>query len=302
MGKKVIFILVFAILLIDLIYALENFTINVNSPEDNIYNSRKVFIDISSDTTLDSISFISQNDKILTQRNLCKHCKKYYGSKTFDEGHQLISLFATKHLTTIDYNVSFFIDSAKPKIAIISPRQKSFSNGYNFSLQLIEKNPKSLSINYGNYVKGFVYRNIDITNECENIDNSFLCEFNLFLDDYDSDSIFYDYELVDIAGNKVKTKPIQVEVDTKKPLLLNPDSFYSYSDSYIDFILDIDENNLKSIKYLDYGDEEPIYKQLCISLSKSVCKKRVPTRASTHDVSITIIDRAGNIKEALLKK
>ena len=89
-------------------------------------------------------------------------------------------------------NISFFIDSKKPRIYKTEPRS-GFANG-DFYVQFMEENPSLLNINYGNFITGFRNANVDL-NTCVQDRTKTNCNINVDLDDYDGQEIDYFFKV-----------------------------------------------------------------------------------------------------------
>ncbi|MFA5856011.1 MAG: hypothetical protein WC867_01535 [Candidatus Pacearchaeota archaeon] len=311
MKKRVISLIVFVFLLLSLLTNLiisqellnpsPNFSIKIIHPENNnIFNKRQVFISLESNIVLEEISFIAENGKIHSERTLCKNCNVFYGSRTFDEGEQFLRIIGRERLDSIEYNISFFIDSTKPKLAITQPRSRSYFNGSNFMVQVIEKNPKSLFVYYGDSFDLLRSYEVNLSSQCILEENKNFCNFDIDLSEFNERKIYYKMILTDIADNIFESRPTEIFVDTLPPKINNPNSFFTMDRNYMHFQIDVDENNLKSISYMDSLEDNPKHKLLCSTLKNYLCDKKVSTRLINHNITLRVLDKAGNFAEAKL--
>jgi len=271
------------------------FTMKIHSPEDGIYDSRRVQfnITISDDVTLE---YINYNDKRPRWKRLCKKCDEYGSSrkrmKSLEEGENNITIKATdKFGNTKEENISLFIDSKKPRISKIKPRRNSVVNGSGFYIKYLEDNVKELSINYNPSI-------ILNTEDCISSRRYKECYYDLDLTDYDGQWIEYYFKLIDIANNTKESRKTRVFVDTTPPTLtINMPEDMIDDESYgrkVPFNITISED--VTLEYIDYNDRRPRWRRLC-----SRCDEYGFNRARTksfkrgiHNIEIRARDRAGN--------
>lgn len=279
-----------------------SFSMSINSPINKVYNKKQIFLDIIIDKPIENINFISSNDLTLSEKTLCKNCNRFYGSKTFHEGEQFLTIIGRNRLETIEKNVTFFIDSIKPRLSIIYPRNNNYVNGKNFQLKIIEKMPNSLSIYYGNDINGIKSEIINISNNCkiDKKENEYICDFDVDLGFYEKEKIYFYYYISDIANNTYISRPVWINVDTTCPIIENQDSFARLEGDYLNFNIAVIEDNLKSIQFIDYKEDNPKLKSLCTTLREGFCEKRVYTKLNEFNITLFITDKAGNILEKSL--
>jgi len=249
-------------------------------------------------------------------RKLCSRlvngvCKS---KASFSDGdHDILIYVKDKAGGSDSVEKSFFTDSNVPKITRTEPRT-GFTNG-EFSVDFIEENPEELLLHYGKIVNGELVLaepfEVDLEKDCNEGSRSTSCLIDVDLKYYKGDEIKYWFELTDKVGQKTESRPAIVEVDDDPPVLLNdfplvenniicktPGSFCSQGDGvyqrYIDFNLEIDEENFEEIIYsYNYGGRIR-ESTLCSRLIEGRCKKRVGFSLGNNVVNLQITDKAGN--------
>jgi C4-type Zn-finger protein len=180
----------------------------------------------------------------------------------------------------------FFTDSKKPKIQSTEPSD-DFASG-TFEVEFDEENPASLVLNYGNDLSGFKEKTLDLA-QCTNG----YCSSDVSLSDYDGEEISYWFVLTDIAGSSVQDGAEGLMVDMSFPVINSLN--YQVNGKSVTFTLDITESYLDEITYIDNSESKPKEKTLCTKLTNSICEKKVSfTKDGSHDVTITVKDKAGH--------
>jgi hypothetical protein len=276
--------------------------LTLNNPaEGAIYNSRKILLDLE----------VSESSKIYymdldTGRGrwmpVCYDCFEYSKERTFAEGENNLQFKATDVMGLDSYtNLSFFIDSQKPRILKTEPRGK-FSNG-DFYVEFKEENPEHLYITYGNAGKGFNIYEFNVNEECQLDDNNgkHSCKTKIDLSNYNGEQIIYWANLTDMAENIVSSrKPTTIIVDTTPPYLTQ--FTYSINNQYVTFKANIAEENFEGASY-SYKDSFNRLKlgKLCTRLmGGEVCEKKLSFRTGHYDLSIQFRDKGGNSVEELV--
>jgi len=270
----------------------------INSPiEGEIYKSRSVLLDFSTDTKADVSYFDLINGRGRTT-GVCRNCFSYSRSRSFKEGYNHIRFEAKDMLGNPVYEeVTFFVDSKKPRISRVEPR-RGFASG-EFEIQFQEDNPFELIIHYGNHL-GYKDHEVNITSECVLDRTRYKCNTNIDLKEYDGTNIFYTVKLKDIADNTVESRrPTELTVDMTFPVILNPTTLFEQGEGrysrYVTFNVDVTEQNLEKVYYTykDYrGNDRD--KTLCTRLKDNVCEKRLSFREGHYDITLKVIDEAGN--------
>ncbi|MCK5149368.1 hypothetical protein KAJ87_00385 [Candidatus Pacearchaeota archaeon] len=264
-------------------------TIILHSPDEGeVYTSRKVLISASANESAKWRYMDLRKGrgwKSLCTNKLTEDCDKKI---TLKEGLNNISLKATDRANNDGfYNVSFFIDSKKPKIYKTYPK-RGFADG-NFEVQFKEENPESLILYYGSDEY-----ELNIEENCYEKRGKYYCDTNVDLDSYDGQEIEYYFVLEDIAGNMAESKHYSLDVDTTFPVINNPDSFYDVKGRYVYFKINITEKNFDEVFYVDNNDPRLREKKLCSRLKEGICEKRKRFKRGDYDLTIYVLDEAGH--------
>lgn len=266
--------------------------LTLNSPvQSRIYNSRSVLVDFVLDEEADVLYLDLINGRGRWKR-VCQDCYDYSGRRRFNEGLNNLTFKAVDGIGNEFFlDRSFFIDSKNPQIHKTEPRS-DYASG-TFEIQYTEENLESIELIYGNDETGM--KNKTATN-CASGKRQW-CSIDVDLSDYDGERIKYYFVVRDTAENEKKSQIRQnLIIDTIAPNLNNPDDFWVYTSGnrYVYFNLNVTENNLYKIEYIDNSASRPIWKNLCSRLRNGICETKKAFRAGHHNVDIQIIDKAGN--------
>ena len=115
---------------------------------------------------------------------------------------------------------------------------------------------------------------------------------------YDGQEIEYTMSVSD-SLRSVESKPVKVTVDMSAPVVMNEEGFWSQGEGrynrYIYFDIEVDEDNLDEVSFIDWTDSKPKWKRLCSRLdSDGHCEKRKSFKKGLHDVDVMVLDEAGN--------
>ena len=267
-------------------------TIFINSPTPNFnYSERRLNFDILVDQIVDEITYIDGSDDRPRDRTLCRNCLEYNKSKSLQDGLHNITFKAIKDDAVIDEeNVTFRIDSKAPRITKTTPKG-GFASG-SFDIEFTEQNPSQLTLHYGNSTRDHVF---DINNGCTPVGDKYTCSTDVNLSDFNGQKTNYWFELSDIAGNAVMSKPINIDVDTTKPVI---NSFTNLTNGRrVTLRLNVTEVNFDEITYTDSNDRTPRPKVLCSRLRGGICEATKTLSLGPHNLSIKVLDEAGNFVE-----
>ena len=216
------------------------------------------------------------------------------GKRSFREGNNNLTL-RTRDLfgNTAYFNLSFMIDSQKPRISKTAP-----SGGFaasDFYLEFKEVNPASLIFYYGNDISGRKSLLFNINSDCvQDLKDKtkYKCSRYVNVEEYDSETIQYFFNLTDIAGNSFVSRTINLNIDTSPPIINSLE--YITKGRAVTFILNITEPNFDVAEYFDNSAPRPMWRTLCSSLSKGICKKVQTFSLGHHEIDIQVTDDAGN--------
>lgn len=269
--------------------------ITLLSPQNNqIYSSMSITLNINTNEFSD-ISFADISDFRGSWTQICNDCASYNKLKSFKEGLNNLTFRAIDPAGNIAYkNISFIVDSKKPKITKTEPKS-GLSTGL-FEIWFTERNPTDLKINYGNILTGYKTSSLNIQSDCTRDVRSsekYYCSKQLDIKSYDSQEITYNLTINDIANSQYTTKSVKIKVDTTAPVINSLN--YTVNKLKATFKLNITEVNPEKVYYIDNSDSSPKWKTLCSSLKNWICEKPITFRTSgVHIVDIQVDDKAGN--------
>ena len=266
--------------------------LEINNPiEGRIYNSRVVLLDLQVDEKSDI--YYTDLDKWGRWIPVCNDCFGYERTRSFSEGPNRIQFRASDVVGNTAYkNVSFFIDSMKPRILREEPKD-GFTSG-DFSIQFKEDNPVGLFMTYGDVNPGFNVHEIDIGSECQLDRGRYYCDTHINLTAYDGHEILYWVTLRDIAGTSTDSRKHNgLDVDTTSPVINS--LTHTISNRYVNFAVNVTEENFDGATY-SYTDTNGRTREgrLCYRLKNGICEKKLSFKPGHFDVSIQVIDKAGN--------
>src|SRR3989344_5217720 len=179
----------------------------VSSPTENDYNTKSIFFNFS----------ISKNAKYIDKSlnsnyfgRICSNCNSVGKTYTAKEGFNNLTIKVTGYDgEVLNYNIYFNVDTTKPRIYTISPKDKSWIGGTLFTVKYTEENPE---------IKLFYGINAENDVQLENCPNgrNVQCSIELNLDAYDGQQIQY-YFLIDDGYNQVMSKIYILNVDATDP-------------------------------------------------------------------------------------
>ena len=264
----------------------------LNPKEGKVYNSKALFLSLEADEIV-SISY-AYPDSRGRWSPICTKCTSHNGKRSFREGNNNLT-FRTRDLfgNTAYFNLSFMIDSQKPRISKTAP-----SGGFaasDFYLEFKEVNPASLIFYYGNDISGRKSLLFNINSDCvQDLKDKtkYKCSRYVNVEEYDSETIQYFFNLTDIAGNSFVSRTINLNIDTSPPIINSLER--TIKGRTVAFTLNITESNFKVAEYIDNSTSIPVWKTLCTSLSKGICKKVQTFSLGHHEIDIQVTDDAGN--------
>ncbi len=278
-----------------------NFTINttgvfnmtVHSPKNITYSTRKIPFNISLTGEVEKLEYINYNERIPRWRILCRDCNQSgfdkQKNKTLLEGENLIGIKATDFLGQMNQqNISLFIDTKSPKILKTEPAKNKVTNG-SFSIKYTEDNVKEVLLSWN--------PTVNLTSQCNTPGKNVVCDVQINnnlsnFSAYDGQNIMYWINMTDVANHTASTKPTKVFVDTTAPVI----NFFNHSISgkTVEFVILITEANFDEINYFDLSQSNPKKVQLCSKISGGLCNKKKTFKTGAHNLTINVLDDAGN--------
>jgi hypothetical protein len=270
-----------------------NSIFNVNSPQNIIYNQKKVGFNISSSEILSEISYINLDDPNSKWKTLCTSCNNYglFTNKklTMQEGiNHLIIKVTDNNGSVFEHNVTLRVETIRPKILSTYPRENAVTNGTDFSITYSEENLLNIILVYGND-----NRIKNITQNCSSGKKQ-VCSFSVNLSEFENDPITYNFIVHDFF-DPVITQMTNIKVDTISPVVnIN---FPIEGNHYFKKVnLNITVSKKAKILYKDVNGRESPWKTLCTNCDKYGYseKKFLSIMRGSHDLYIKAIDDAGN--------
>ena len=241
---------------------------------------------------LKTVGYIDNSEARPAEKSLCSKldsnnvCEKKI---SFKDGTHNITIYATDLVgNRVEKTVKIVTDGTKPKIKSTLPTS-GYADGW-FEVQFVEANPKSLILTYGNAFKGKRTRTIDFTKDCSEYKGVSLCRVNVPLVDFNNQDIEYSFLLKDIVESTIESKKVKLKVDTISPVIKTFN--YSLVKNFVTFTLNVEDANFYKVTYADNG-KTPV--TMCSSLKNNVCSSKVSFSRGSHDVVVSVLDKAGNV-------
>jgi len=271
--------------------------LTLTSPINNsIYTSRNVPFSFTLNEKSDVYYLDMVNGKGKWTK-VCSDCISYSKSRSLKDGQNNLQFKAVDRNDNEAYlNRHFFVDSKAPKITTTNPR-KGFANGV-FNVIFAEDNPANIVLHYGNSNTGMNEKTLNLNNDCRDAKTKKICDTNVSLLSYNDQQIQYWFIVRDIAGNTDDSKIINLNVDSSAPIINKIN--YTIDKNKVTFRINVTEQNLDSIDYLDNFDSRPRWRTICSKLKDGICEKKLTLKTGSHPINIRALDDAGNIIVSLI--
>ncbi|MEK6860836.1 MAG: hypothetical protein AABY07_02590 [Nanoarchaeota archaeon] len=263
-------------------------TLTINNPLNNsIHTSRSISVDLDVDEDAD-ISYLDVLNGRGRWIKVCNDCSSYSRRRNFKEGLNQVRFMAIDNSGNEVFKEIFFtIDSKKPRIHKIDPKQ-GFASG-DFMVQYSEDNLDKVKLYIGNSETG--PRIFNLTG-CFPGQKQF-CDTSVNLNDYNGEMIEYYFTVKDKAGNEVESRTAKLKVDTTFPVI--NDINFSIDERRVHLAINITEENIEVVEYLDNSALRPVWKKLCSRLKDEKCEKNISLVEGRHEIDIQVIDKARNL-------
>jgi len=251
-------------------------SMNIKTPEID-FSNRKLSLIINT-TKLAKIDFINNG----ISKNLCMHCSYFNKIIFLNEGKNNIKIVSKIGDEEKSETFNFFIDTKKPRIEKVSPKQNSYNLG-NFSVSYNENNLKNIILYYGDSktLKSYVFKN------CKNGRST--CSQKIDLSEFSVGKITFWFSITDISNNNINSSKSSFYYDSKKPVI---ESFNYIKNSRTSILnLKVDEDNFKKALYCVNNH----CSTFCNSLHYGSCTRRF--NSLLGNVEIRVYDLAGNFEK-----
>ncbi len=257
----------------------------VISPENKSYGEKRILLNVSLDSGEIGLLEVMDNKDVKPKwKKLCKNCDSYGKLLSFKDGQHDLRIKVTDAFGFVnEQNISFEVDSKKPVINKIEPKNGAVTNGESFKVKYSEENLRNVIL--------VVENNENILSYCEAGKNK-ECSASLDLSAYDGEWVDYWFNVSDYVG-EVQSKVYSIKIDTTDPVItLNlPTNNFDYDSNKIGIDVQLSEK-VKRLEYIDYEDSRAKWKMLCNKCS--YYNKTKNFKNGPHDLDVRAIDEAGN--------
>ncbi len=261
----------------------------IESPEEGmVYGEKRVLINVSLNGEVLVLEYKDNEDARPVWKRLCRNCDGYSGVKSFRDGlHQLV-LRATDEFDYVsEEEVNFEVDTKKPRISRIEPKNKATVNGEEFKVKYTEDNLNEVKVivSDGNNTL------VTLMDECEAGKNK-ECSISLDLSAFDGELVDYWFNVSDDV-TEVQSKANNIKVDTTDPILeVTLPINEVYNTSRVPFDLNVTNEKVKKLEYQDILGK---WRTLCSGCS--YYNKAKHFKDGEYSIMIRASDYAGNIDE-----
>ncbi len=259
----------------------------IRSPNNISYDTDRINFTIYLSDEFEYLKYTDLNEKKAKNYTLCRDCDEYGVErrklKDFDDGSHNLIFYAVNENETCSANVSFFVDSTKPKVLKQEPKNKGYCNGI-FNVKYDESFLKRVYLYYDD--------EIIAKDDCES-GKSKECEFDIELQQYERQVIDFYFEVEDSFWKVPYSREYTCTVDTIPVNIENLE--VSVNGRYAYFNITLNE----TARYLKYVDDNNLKKGEELLCSK--CDeygvdriKRESFSKGQHNLTIFTLDGAGN--------
>ncbi|MEM4245060.1 MAG: hypothetical protein QXR60_02565 [Candidatus Nanoarchaeia archaeon] len=261
---------------------LEPPVLQVINPVDGfISDKRSVDFYITTNEKADYF-YKDMSDERRGYRKFCTKCEEYNDRISFPDGwHTIIIMASDYNNNQADKQVTFLIDSKKPRIKKTLPKAKAYCNG-TFVIQYDEENLKNISLFYN---EGSGYTGVTKT-DCP---SGLRQECTFFVPALNQGPLNY-YFMISDNIYTVQSKEVKVNVDTVVPTMTITKPEPTTYERYVEFDINVDEE--VTLEYWDYALSRPRWSRLCAKCDNYSRKKGFTKGDHTLDIRAT--DPAGN--------
>ncbi|MFH1591785.1 MAG: hypothetical protein ABIB47_00245 [Candidatus Woesearchaeota archaeon] len=257
----------------------------INTPFESGYDEKAVLFDLSSTEEVDFF-YVDNNDERQRHKKLCNHVLTCNKEVRFRDGIWDINIYAVDPAENFDFeNMVFFIDTKKPKVKKVLPRNGKWVNAEgSVSVEYDETNLNAISFFYG---MGGDYNEIALEN-CPSGKKQ-TCSLNVDFSLYHGEEIDA-YFVISDDYNSVSSRVVEWDVDTVIPQYV---AGFDPASTTVD--VDVVYFNLLATEDVDFlykESDSDRYRNLC--RNKDNCQKSKRFSSGSHTLDLMIIDDAEN--------
>ncbi len=263
-------------------------SLNIISPAEEYYSIKYVDLTIDNGGQLKKLRY---SDNTGFWKTLCTNCLDYSKNVRLSEGNHILRFEGTDYEGRVYSAITEFnIDTKPPVIYSISPRNLQFSNG-TFSIKYSELNLMNITLFWKNESSDFrSYTKTDCASG-----NRQECKFSVDISEFNGQNVMFYFNVanrIHAASSRIG----YVTVDTAAPELNLIEN--TLSGRKLSFKLNVEEENMKSLQYMDASSRYASWRTLCSSLSllinDGVCEKTLYLSSGNHSLSFRATDKAYN--------
>jgi len=253
----------------------------IHSPSNRVYDSRKVVIDVK---ISEKVELLEYSDNEGRYRKLCKNCDSYSKTFSFRDGIHQLTFRATDYAGNEGYKtVTFVVDSKKPRIRRIYPKDGEYSRGLTtFTIKYDENNLQSITLFYGSTQMKEV-----ILTDCPSGRNQ-QCSITVDLSEYDGKEIRYYFVIRDAVHNTVSNmNTITVDATVPSIIVYSPTNGVHENRRVL-----LNMSVSEKVKLLEISDNGSRFRRLCMRCDHY--SRLRSFRHGSHELLVRAIDKAGN--------
>lgn len=261
--------------------------LQILSPAGKNYKTKNILLNLVGGNFVQEIHYkFLDNDGKESSGRLCTKCSSYNKTKSFKDGTYSATFFVSANKTILaQKNVTFLVDSTKPKIKSVYPK-KGWVNG-SFSVTLSEENLLTVILYYNSTRKI-----LNKSGECSTEDSEITCLTKVNLRSFENKQIPFWFEITDVANNSGASKSASLSVDTVAPNITKLN--ITAVPGKINFWINVSELNFDNLYYTDLNSSKVSEKVLCSKLKQNICEVKKSFSSGIHSIDLRISDAADN--------
>ncbi|MEM4245059.1 MAG: hypothetical protein QXR60_02560, partial [Candidatus Nanoarchaeia archaeon] len=262
------------------------YSMSIISPvEGEAYNTRRIPINVSLD---DVVYFLGYSDNGRSLIKLCNGCSHYGRLISFSDGNHVLIFVARAGSEEFKKEISFLVDTRKPKIIDVFPDQ--YTTG-NFSVTYTEANVEEVRL-FWRFANALTFNEV-ILSDCPS-GNVKTC--STFVDFGVGEEVVEYYFVVSDPITSVQSKLQEVVIDTKAPTI---SVFEPENVTYDRKSVPINILASELARMISYSADGGPFRSLCIKCDHYDRAK--PFSEGMHNITFRAVDYAGNSNDAYVE-